>query len=111
MHKALSHARYRVATQADDSSVAIFADRNRFSRFGTFLSHLSLVMILAGTVIGGIWGFSDDSFIVSEGAIQDVGHGTGISVGLSHFTDEYYLQGPPKDYSSESRHLRPTASK
>jgi cytochrome c biogenesis protein len=101
VHKALSHARYRVATQADDSSVAIFADRNRFSRFGTVLSHLSIVMILAGTVIGGIWGFSDDSFIVSEGAIQDVGHGTGISVGLSHFTDEYYLQGPPKDYSSE----------
>ena len=68
MQRALSRARYRVASQADDSSVAIFADRYRFSRFGTFLSHLSIVMILAGTVIGGIWGFSDDQFIVSEGA-------------------------------------------
>jgi cytochrome c biogenesis protein len=101
VRKAFSHARYRVATQADESSVAIFADRNRLSRFGTFLSHLSLVMILAGTVIGGIWGFSDNQFIVSEGAIRDVGRGTGISVGLDHFTDEYYLEGPPKDYSSE----------
>jgi cytochrome c biogenesis protein len=101
VHKALSRARYRVTSQADDSSVAIFGDRYRLSRFGTFLSHLSIVMILAGTVIGGIWGFSDDQFIVSEGAIRAVGHGTGLSVGLDHFTDEYYLEGPPKDYSSE----------
>src|SRR3989337_3727900 len=31
----------------------------------------------------------------------DLGLGTNISVGLDHFTDEYWLEGPPKDFRSE----------
>lgn len=99
--RALSHSRYRVLTQADDGSIAIYADRNRFSRFGTFFSHLSLVLILAGAIIGGVWGFKDSQFIVPEGTTRQLGLGTGISVKLEHFTDEYYLQGPPKDFRSD----------
>jgi cytochrome c biogenesis protein len=78
-----------------------YADRNRFSRFGTFISHLSLVLILAGTVVGGIWGVSDSEFIVPEGITRDVGLGTDLSVRLEHFTDEYYPEGPPKDFRSD----------
>jgi cytochrome c biogenesis protein len=99
--RALSHSRYRVRTQADDGSIAIYADRNRFSRFGTFFSHLSLVLILVGAIIGGIWGFKDSEFIVPEGTARELGLGTGISVELEHFTDEYYLEGPPKDFRSD----------
>lgn len=99
--RALSRARYRVQTQADAGSVAIYADRYRLSKFGTFFSHLSIVMILAGTIVGSLWGFSDGQFIVAEGTTRDVGHGTGLSVRLEHFTDEYFLEGPPKDYRSE----------
>jgi len=99
--RSLRRSRYRVRIEGDDDSVAIYADRNRFSRFGTFLAHLSLVLILAGTVVGGMWGFSDSEFIVAEGATRDLGLGTNISVGLDHFTDEYYLEGPPKDFRSD----------
>ena len=101
VRRALSRSRYRVRTQPDESSVAIYADRNRFSRFGTFFSHLSIVLILAGTVIGGMWGFKDNEFIVAEGAVREVGRGTNLAVRLEHFTDEYYLEGPPKDFRSE----------
>ncbi|MDP2675738.1 MAG: cytochrome c biogenesis protein ResB [Dehalococcoidia bacterium] len=99
--RSLRRSRYRVRIEGDDDSVAIYADRNRFSRFGTYLAHLSLVMILAGTVVGGMWGFSDSEFVVAEGATRTLGLGTNISVGLEHFTDEYYLEGPPKDFRSE----------
>jgi cytochrome c biogenesis protein len=99
--KGLKHTRYRVSTEAEAGSVALYADRNRFSRFGTFVSHLSLVMILAGTVVGGMWGVSDPEFIVPEGMTRDVGLGTDLSVRLEHFTDEYYVEGPPKDFRSE----------
>jgi cytochrome c biogenesis protein len=99
--RALSRSRYRVQTQADANSVAIYAERNRFSRFGTFLSHLSIVLILAGATVGSIWGFSDSGFIVAEGTTRALGLGTDISVGLEHFADEYYLEGPPKDFRSE----------
>jgi cytochrome c biogenesis protein len=99
--RAISRSHYRVQTEAGDGSVAIYADKNRLSRFGTLFSHLSIVLILAGVVVGGIWGFSDPQFIVAEGSIRDVGMGTGLSVGLEHFVDEYYLEGPPKDFRSE----------
>jgi len=99
--RALSRSHYRVRTEAGEGSIAVYADRNRFSKFGTYLSHLSLVLILAGTVIGGIWGFKDPEFIVPEGTIRELGLGTDLSVKLEHFTDEYYLEGPPKDFRSE----------
>jgi cytochrome c biogenesis protein len=100
VRRALSRARYRVVVEEGDA-VAVFADKNRFSRFGTFLAHLSLVLILVGTVIGGLWGFHDDEFIIPEGATREVGRGTGLSVQLIEFTDEYDVQGPPKDFRSE----------
>ncbi len=99
--RALSRAHYRVRTQADADSVAIYADRNRFSKFGTFLAHLSIILVLAGAIAGGVWGFNDDQFIVSEGATRQLGLGTGIAVKLEQFSDEYYLDGPPKDYRSD----------
>lgn len=99
--RTLSRSHYRVRTDADEGSVAIYADRNRFSKFGTFLSHLSIVLILAGTIVGGVLGFKDPEFIVAEGATREVGLGTDISVKLEHFADEYYLEGPPKDFRSE----------
>lgn len=99
--KGLKRARYRVSTEAEAGSVALYADRNRFSRFGTFISHLSLVLLLAGTVVGSIWGISDSQFIVPEGMTRDVGLGTDLSVRLEHFTDEYWVEGPPKDFRSD----------
>lgn len=101
VQRALARAGYRVQRESDGSSVAIYADRNRLSRFGTFLIHLSIVLILVGAVAGSIWGFRDNEFIVPEGGVREVGHGTGISVKLEHFTDEYYVEGPPKDFRSE----------
>ena len=101
LKRSLSRSHYRVRTDADAQSIAVYADRNRFSKFGTFLSHLSLVLILAGTVIGGMWGFKDPEFVVPEGTIRELGLGTDISVKLEHFTDEYYLEGPPKDFRSD----------
>ncbi len=101
VQRALARSRYRVKTEADDDSVAVCADRNRFSRFGTFFSHLSIVLLLAGWVIGRLWGVSDPQFIVAEGSTDELGLGSNISVKLEHVIDEYYLDGRPKDYYSE----------
>lgn len=98
---AFAGARYRIQSENSEGTVAVFADKNRFSRFGTFLSHLSIVAILGGAVVGSLWGFRDDDFIVSEGTSRDVGRGTSLSVYLDHFTDEYDPAGPPKDFRSD----------
>ncbi len=101
VQRAVARSRYRVKTEAGDDSVAIYADRNRFSRFGTFFSHLSIVLLLIGWVVGRLWGVSDPQFIVAEGSTEELGLGSNISVKLEHVIDEYYLDGRPKDYYSE----------
>lgn len=101
VRQALRGTRYRVKADEREGSVALFGERNRFSRFGTFLTHVSLLLILAGAIAGGLWGFKDPAFVVAEGTTRNLGLGTNISVRLDHFTDEYYVDGPPKDYRSE----------
>src|SRR3990172_9186021 len=100
VREGLGSSRYRTTSEGG-ASVALYADKNRFSRFGTVFSHLSIVLILAGALLGGLMGNSDDAFIVAEGSQRAVPFRPNISVGLDHFTDEYYLEGPPKDFRSD----------
>jgi cytochrome c biogenesis protein len=100
VRKGLRSAGYR--SLADDGeSVAMYADRFRFSRLGTFLTHLSLVLLLIGAIMGRVWGWKDDQFIVAEGATRSVPLASDISVKLEQFQEEWYVEGPPKDFSSE----------
>lgn len=92
---------YRVRAQASVEGISIAGDKNRFSPFGTFLIHLSLILFVLGFVIGSFWGFRDTLFIVPEGSIREVGHGTGLSLELNSFKDEYWPNGSPKDYRSQ----------
>jgi cytochrome c biogenesis protein len=101
LRKSLARAHYRVTTDAAPGSVALFADKNRLSRFGTFFTHLSLVLILIGAVVGGIWGFEDPRFSVAEGSTRDVGLDTGLALRLDQFADEYHPDGTPKDFRAD----------
>ncbi|MEP7214626.1 MAG: cytochrome c biogenesis protein ResB, partial [Anaerolineaceae bacterium] len=101
VRSALARAHYHVRTEVNADSVALFAEKNRFSRFGTFLSHLGLVLILAGAVAGGLWGFSDSQFVVAEGSTRDLGLGTNIAVRVDRSIDEYYADGRAKDLRSD----------
>lgn len=101
VRKTLSRSRYRVTVEAEPGSVAVFGDKNRLSRFGTFFTHLSLILILLGAMAGGIWGFDNPRFAVAEGSTRDLGLGTGIAVRLNEFADEYHADGTPSDYRAE----------
>ncbi len=101
MRRTLRRSRYHVKLDRDAQSVAVFGDLNRLSPFGTIFTHLSLILILGGAVAGGIWGFKDSEFIVSEGATRPLGNGTNVSVRLDQFVDEYYVDGPPRDFRSD----------
>ena len=100
VRQGLRSAGYRSLTE-DGESVAMYADRFRFSRLGTFLTHLSLVLLLVGAIMGRVWGWSDNQFIVAQGATREVPLAKDISVKLEQFQEEWYVEGPPKDFSSE----------
>ena len=100
VRQGIRSAGYRSVTD-EGESVAMYADRFRFSRLGTFLTHLSLVLLLIGAVMGKVWGWKDDQFIVAQGATREVPLARDISVKLEQFQEEWYVEGPPKDFSSE----------
>lgn len=92
--------RYRtVAT--DDGTVHIYADRWRWVPFAGLIGHLSLVMIMAGAIIGGAFGYRNSEFMVTEGETLPVGATPGVTLQLLDFTDKYdTTTGAPIDYAS-----------
>ena len=92
---------YRVLTTKRNGEVHVYADRYRYSKFGTFPFHLALILILAGGIVGARYGFREMEFAVPEGSVRDVMHGTGLSVGLTDFRDIYRDNGTPSEYQSD----------
>jgi cytochrome c biogenesis protein len=92
---------YRVRTEIDEDNVYVAADKNRFFRIGTYLSHFSLILFVFAFITGGHFGFRESSFVVPVGDTREVGHNTGLALQLISFVDEYYDNGMPKDYRSQ----------
>ncbi len=100
--KAAKKQGYGVLEQSEgQDSVYLYGDKNRFGQLGTYLMHLSIILLLIGVVVGGTLGFRNSAFMIPEGSTREVGYGTGLSVELVDFTDIYYVEGPPKDFFSD----------
>lgn len=96
----LKKHRYRTVIEKSGDSTYLAADKNRFAPFGTYLSHLGIIVLILGAMVGSFTGFRNTSFIISEGENRDVGFDTGLSLYLDSFRDEYWKNGSPKDYRS-----------
>jgi cytochrome c biogenesis protein len=92
---------YRTLVAERSGEIHLYADRWRFSRLATFPFHLALIMILAGGVVGATWGFRENQFIVPEGSVRELGHGTGLGVRLDDFSEVYREDGSPLLYRSD----------
>jgi cytochrome c biogenesis protein len=103
---ALRRAGYRVIPTEVDHSPAIYGDKNRFGKFGTFANHLGLITILGAAVIGNVTGWREDAFMVPEGSVRAVGHDTGLSVRNDAFVESYYPNGTAADFHSDLTVLR-----
>ena len=97
----LKRRHYRTVT-LDDGTVRIYADRNRWQPWAGIAGHLSIVVILAGAMVGSMWGFRDSQFMLAEGATSAVPTEAGLSITLNSFKDTYYPDtGAPADYVSD----------
>jgi cytochrome c biogenesis protein len=93
--------RFRAVPWQDGDGLAVFADRNRFGKYGTFINHIGIVAILGSAVMGGAFGWRDDGFMVPEGSTRTVGHSTTLALKSESFDDEYYPHGTAKDFRSD----------
>jgi cytochrome c biogenesis protein len=99
LQAALARRGYRTLASADGEAVALYADRFRWSPFGTVIAHLSLIFILAGAVLGQT-GFRVEDLAVAVGSRVAVGNGTALEIEAVSFSDSYYDDGRPADYAS-----------
>ncbi len=96
----LGSKRYRFFTEQVGNQLHFYADKNRWSKLGTFPFHLALILLLVGGIVSSMFGFRDTAFAISEGETRAVGHGTDLSVELQHFSDSYIPTGDPAQYKS-----------
>ncbi len=98
---AMRERHYRVLTVQRGDEVHLYADKNRFARLGTFPFHLALILILVGGIVGARYGYREKQFVVPEGSVRPLGHGTTIDVRLDSFSDAYREDGSAKEFRSE----------
>ncbi|MEE8470865.1 MAG: cytochrome c biogenesis protein ResB, partial [Dehalococcoidia bacterium] len=99
--KALRRRHYRVTTDRTDDDTLVYAERNRYNRLGTFLTHGGIILAIAAALWGNMVGFSDSGLVIPDGSVRAVGHGTELSVLNEGFVEEDYPDGRPKDYRSD----------
>lgn len=99
--KVLRQHGYRVRVENDKDHTYIAADKNRYFRLGTYVSHLSLILLVLAYILGSYLGFRNLDFTIAEGETREIGYNTGLAVKLISFVDEYYPDNTPKDYRSE----------
>lgn len=92
---------YRVLTQNAAGAWHIYADANRFALLGTYALHVGMVLILGVAMWSSAAAYRESSFAIAEGSTRGVGGGSGLAVKVEGFADEYYPDGPPKDYRSD----------
>lgn len=100
----LRHRRYRVTTTTEGNATYLFADRFPWAQFATFVSHLALILFLAGGLVTLITS-KEQQVLVAEGenalpvfALSDPNHmQLYIEDAIGRFDDT----GFPLDYRSE----------
>ncbi len=101
--------KYKSVQKIDTKKGRLFyGERGRFSLFGVYAVHLSILIMIVGAVIGSIFGLEAD-INIKEGEIVNVlqlAGGRGIykldfSVRCDKFIVEFYENGAPKTYRSD----------
>ncbi|MDW7644513.1 MAG: cytochrome c biogenesis protein ResB [Desulfuromonadales bacterium] len=97
-----------VETREDDR-IYLFAQKGPYARFGVYVTHLSILIIFIGAIIGNIWGYKGYMNVVEGGSADTVRlFGTNEAVKLpfaircDRFEVSFYEGGGrPKEYVSD----------
>lgn len=84
-----------------------FFEKGKYSRLAFFLTHLSILMIFTGAIIGSLIGYKGYVNIFEGEAVSCLGtragdvKDLGFTVKCNAFHVEFYPNGEPKDYRSD----------
>lgn len=100
LESALRRQRFKVKRFREGATTYLFADRFAWARFGTFVSHLSLILLLAGALVSRLGGF-EASLFVAEGTTAPVfaaDHPNQTQVLVEDAVAHFDEAGSPLDY-------------
>jgi len=110
----LLRRRYKRVRRKDTANTAFFyAQKGAYSHFGVYIIHSSILIILAGAIIGSLLGF--EAFVnLSEGESTNTVHlgkqnrvkELDFTVRCDRFSISYYDNGMPKEYRSNLSFLK-----
>ncbi|OQX07146.1 MAG: hypothetical protein BWK76_25255 [Desulfobulbaceae bacterium A2] len=98
---------WQTVSAPSGEGLLLFAQKCAWSRFGVYLVHLSILIILAGALIGSIFGFKGNIMVPETKAADFIFafHSgekipLGFTVRCDSFAIAYYATGMPKEYRS-----------
>ncbi|MBW1715917.1 MAG: cytochrome c biogenesis protein ResB [Deltaproteobacteria bacterium] len=106
----------RFRSKDTDTATIFYGEKGPYSHFGVYIVHASILIIIAGTIIGSLWGFG--GFVnLAEGESTDtvyVGRKKSLkkldyAVRCDKFCITYYDNGMPKEYRSDLSFLENNA--
>ena len=98
----------------DTTKATIFyGEKGALSRFGAYLIHFSILVVIAGAIIGSQWGFkayvniaegesTDRVYVARQGGLKKLD----FTVRCDKFSIAYYENGMPKEYRSDLSFLK-----
>ena len=102
--RALRRNHYAVTeTRREGDAIYLFADKFSWTHYGTFISHLALILFLAGAVVTKVIGFSGE-IVIPEGRTEPVFatiHAGQMQVESIHAAEDTNAQGMITRYHSE----------
>jgi cytochrome c biogenesis protein len=92
---ALRKSRYRVLSEraSTGDTLHLYADRDRWSKLVTFVSHAALVLLILSAAGIAQLGWRERSVTFNPGQQVNVGHGLDFSVANAGFAIDYYPDG------------------
>ncbi|MFZ5585960.1 MAG: cytochrome c biogenesis protein ResB [Thermodesulfobacteriota bacterium] len=88
-------------------ALVLFAQKGAWTRLGVYVVHSSVLVIMAGAIVGNLWGFAGQININQGATVDHVDLDTGeerplgFSLRLDKFTVSYYPDGMPSEYRSD----------
>ena len=117
----LSRTTRSVQAEAGDAGFSLFGETGRWTRFGVYAVHLSVVLLLIGGLIGSIFGFDGFATIPEGETVQQITlRNSGerlrlpFAIRCDDFDVSFYETGAPKEFRSSLTLLengRPVAQK
>jgi cytochrome c biogenesis protein len=103
---------YAVSASERGGGIDVFAERGRFSRFGVWVVHLSLLLVLGGGIVGRLTAFEGTAYVPQNGGeVESFALRTtdgsaprkrlGFTIRCTDFRLKQFEDGAPKAYESD----------